>query len=124
MRCLAKEYGQTWDLIISQAEYAYNDSVNRTTGRSPFEVVYGRHPRGVCELRDLGSLEMKSGQAEDFTQTIKEVKEQVKKAILESTQKLKAKVDEKRREVQFKVGDYVMVHLSKARMQGGKPTKL
>lgn len=98
--------------------------MNRTSGRSPFEVVYGRHPRGLCELRDLGALEMKSGQAEDFTQTIKEVQEQVKKAILESTQKLKVKIDEKRREVQFKVGDYVMVHLSKARIQSGKPTKL
>ena len=31
LRCLTKEYGQTWDLLISQVEYAYNDSVNRAT---------------------------------------------------------------------------------------------
>nr|GEW03807.1 hypothetical protein [Tanacetum cinerariifolium] len=31
------------DLIIPQAEFAYNRSVNRTTGKIPFEVVYGRN---------------------------------------------------------------------------------
>ncbi len=39
LRCLTKDYGQTWDVIISQAEYAYNHSKNRTTGKSPFEIV-------------------------------------------------------------------------------------
>lgn len=39
-----------WDQVLPQAEFAYNGSVNRTTGKSPFEIVYGLHPRGVCEL--------------------------------------------------------------------------
>ena len=69
-------------------------------------------------------MESKSGQAEDFTQIIQEVQEQVKKTMLESTQRLKAKLDEKMKEVQFQIGDYVMVHLNKARMQQGMPTKL
>ena len=48
LRCLTREYGQTWDLIIPQDEYAYNDTMNKTTGRIPFEIVYGMHQRGVC----------------------------------------------------------------------------
>ena len=71
LRFLTKEYGQTWDVVISQVEYPYNDSVNKTTGRSPFEIIYEMHPRGVCELRDLGAMEYRSGQVEDFTQTMK-----------------------------------------------------
>jgi hypothetical protein len=31
-----------WDNVLPQAEFAYNDSVNRSTGKSPFEIVYGR----------------------------------------------------------------------------------
>ena len=53
----------------------------------------------MCELRDLGPMELKSGQAKDFPQTIKEVQEKVSRTMLESTQRLKAKMDEKRKEV-------------------------
>lgn len=62
-------------MVIPQAYDAYNDSVNKTTGRSSFEVVYGMHPRGVCELRDLGAMEYRSGHAQDFTRTMKEIQE-------------------------------------------------
>ena len=40
------------------------------------------------------------------------------------TQKVKTKVDEKKRDVQFVVGDYFMVHLNKYKLQKGVPTKL
>ena len=111
-------------MVISQAEYAYNDSKNKITGKRPFEVVYGMHPRGVCDLRTLGDLDQRSGQAKDFFQTMKEIQDQVRQTIQENTQKLKATVDEKRRNIQFFVGDFVMVHLNKARLQKGMPTKL
>ena len=85
--------------MISQVEYAYNDSMNRTTGKSPFEIVYGMHPRGVYELRYLEDVDQRSGQTEYFIQTMKEIQEKVKKTIQDNTQKLKAKVDKKRKYV-------------------------
>lgn len=113
-----------WDQVLPQAEFAYNDSTNRTTGKSPFQVVYGYHPRGVCELRELKNQEEISGHADDFAQSMREVHEQVKKSLIEATQRLKTKVDERRRDLQFEVGDLVMVHLNKARLQKGVPSKL
>lgn len=41
LRCLVTDHTTSWDLILPQAEFAYNNSVNRSTGRSPFEVVIG-----------------------------------------------------------------------------------
>ena len=55
---------------------------------------------------------------------MKEIQEWVKKTIQDNTQKLKAKVDEKRTNIQFFVGDYVMVHFNKERLQKSVPTKL
>ncbi|XP_059070731.1 uncharacterized protein LOC131860352 [Cryptomeria japonica] len=108
LRCLTKEYGQICDQVLPQAEFSYNDSVNRTTGKSPFEIVYGLHPCSVCELRDLRILEGKSGHAEDFTQSMKEVHEKVQKTLIDAMQRIKAKEDERRKDIQFAVGDMVM----------------
>jgi hypothetical protein len=41
LRILVTEHHKSWDNILSQVEFAYNDSVNRSTGQSPFQVVYG-----------------------------------------------------------------------------------
>jgi hypothetical protein len=49
-----------WDHILAQAELAFNNSVNRSSGKSPFEIVYGRQPRGVTELRELDQDEFRS----------------------------------------------------------------
>lgn len=29
-----------WDMVLLNAEFAFNNSVNRSTGCAPFEVVY------------------------------------------------------------------------------------
>ncbi|GLJ18319.1 hypothetical protein SUGI_0324190 [Cryptomeria japonica] len=113
LTCLTKDYGQAWDQIIPQAEFTYNDSVNRSTCKSPFEVVYGLYPRGVLELTVIGSMEQRSGHVVDMAQSMKEIHEQVRKSLLDNSQRIKEKVDEKRRGVQFVVGDLVMVHLNK-----------
>lgn len=36
LRCLTKQHGQAWDIILPQAEFVYNDSANRSTGKSHF----------------------------------------------------------------------------------------
>ena len=46
---------------------------------------------------------MISGHADDFAQSMKEIHDQVKKNLIEANQKLKEKVDEGRREVQFQI---------------------
>ena len=87
LRCLAQQYGGSWDSILPQAEYAYNDSINRSTGLTPFQIVYGEHPRGVLELRDISQMERKSAQAQDFAQVMKEIQETVKDRLSKSAEK-------------------------------------
>ena len=45
LRCLVGKKLKTWDLILPMTEFAYNDSVNRTTGLGPFKIVTGFKPR-------------------------------------------------------------------------------
>ena len=73
LRFLTKEHGSSWDSVIAQAEFAYNDSTNRTTRLSPFQINYGTHPRGVMEAKDVKSMERTSAQASDFSKDMKEI---------------------------------------------------
>ena len=113
-----------WDRILAQVEFSYNDSPNRSMGYSPFQVLYGMHPRGVYELRDLGKLERRSADGEDFAQAMNNLHEQVKSKLQDNSQKYKQQADLKRREVQFNVGDKVLSHLCKEHFPKGEYNKL
>ena len=78
LRSLTSEQPKQWDHVLAQAEFAYNDTSNWSTGLSPFQILYGMHPRGVYELRNLGNLEHKNVEGESFATTINEIHEQVK----------------------------------------------
>ena len=73
LRSLVTEHHSSWDSILPQAEFAYNDSVNWSTGKSPFQIVYGMQPRGVFELRDSEQTTTSSANAEEFVEAMKEL---------------------------------------------------
>jgi len=72
------DHPKQWDRVLAQVEFANNDSPNKRTRKSPFQTLNGMHPRGVCELRDLGKLEQRSVEGEDFATTMSELYKQVK----------------------------------------------
>ena len=81
LRSLIGKSPNQWDSVLSQAEFAYNDSPNKITLMSPFQILYGMHPRGVCGLHDLGQLEKMSVDGEEFVVRIGELQEQVKEML-------------------------------------------
>ncbi|GAA0164218.1 hypothetical protein LIER_19908 [Lithospermum erythrorhizon] len=46
LRCLVGDNIKAWDMVLGSAEFSHNHAVNRSTGFSPFKVVYGVVPRG------------------------------------------------------------------------------
>uniref|UniRef100_A0A2N9IHN7 Integrase catalytic domain-containing protein n=1 Tax=Fagus sylvatica TaxID=28930 RepID=A0A2N9IHN7_FAGSY len=50
LRCLVGDHARTWDSILPIAQFAYNNSINRTIGMSPFEVVHGYKARKPLDL--------------------------------------------------------------------------
>jgi hypothetical protein len=124
LRSLVTEHHSSWDSILPQAEFSYNDSVNRSTGKSPFQIVYGMQPIGVSELRDLEQTATSSARAEEFTKAMKELHSQVKERLLKSSQEYKRRADQHRRQLQFEVGDLVLAHLRKERFPRGTYNKL
>ena len=88
---------------------------------SPFHILYGMHPRGVYELKILGAHERRSAY---FASSIHKLQENVQKKLQGSAGQYKQRVDSKRREVDFQVGDLVMAYLKKERFHKGTYNKL
>jgi hypothetical protein len=124
LRSLVTEHHSSWDNVLPQAEFAYNESVNRSTGKIPFEIVYSRQPRGVSKLRDSEQMITKSASAEEFAEAMEELHSRVKQRLLKSNQEYKRRADQHRRQLHFEVDDLVLAHLRKERFPRGTYNKL
>jgi hypothetical protein len=81
LRSLVMEHHNSWDQILPQAEFTYNDSVNQSTGKSLFQVLYGTQSRGVSELRESERVETSSARAEEFAEAMQELHVEVKQRL-------------------------------------------
>jgi hypothetical protein len=57
------------------------------------------HPRGVSELKDSEQNEFRSASAKDFAEGMKELHNQVKERLQDSSQEYKKRADQHRREL-------------------------
>ena len=113
-----------WDLILPQIEFAYNRSMHRTVGKSPFEVVYGLQPIGPMELAPHPTIQQFSGDAEVRAKEIKKLHKEVRLKIENNNAKYVEQANRRRKYVEFEVGELVWVHLRKDRFPPGKFGKL
>ena len=111
------------DLILPQIEFAYNRSMHRTVGKSPFEVVYGLQQIGPIELAPHATIKQFSGDVEVRAKEIK-LHEEVRLKIEKQNAKYVEQENRCRKYVEFEVGDLVWVHLCKDRFPPGKFGKL
>jgi hypothetical protein len=96
LRSLVTEHHSQWDHILPQVKFSYNDLINRSTGKSPFQIVYGMKPRRFSELRDVEQVEFRSASAEDFAESMKELHNQVKERLQSSSREYKCRADQHR----------------------------
>ena len=101
LRCLVGNKPSNWEMVLAQAEFAYNNSVNRSIGKTPFEIVTGMHPRGILGLRDVASEEKRSVAREEFADFMESLHKEVKSRLEQSNQKYKENADQSRRHHDF-----------------------
>lgn len=109
---------------MAQAEFAYNSMVNRSTGKSPFAIVYCHPPNHALDLVPLPKLPGKSIAAEHMAEKISTIQKEVRQNLETATNKYKEAADKKRRLKVFQEGDLVMVYLRKERFPAGTYNKL
>jgi len=115
---------ENWDLLLPRAEFAYNSLVNRTTGKSPFEIVHRYKPRRPINLIPFPSHAHVSESAESYAQHLKELHKEISKEIQMSNEVYKHMADSRKRIKEFNEGDFVMIKHRPERFPPGTMKKL
>ncbi|PRQ29559.1 putative nucleotidyltransferase, Ribonuclease H [Rosa chinensis] len=124
LRSLVGEHIRSWDSILPIAEFAYNNSVNRTIGMSPFEAVYGHKLKAPIDLIPMTVSHRPSQSANEFASHIHELHAKINRRINRSNEQYKKAADVHRAFKEFSAGDFVMVRVRPERFSKGKAKKL
>ncbi|KAI0495824.1 hypothetical protein KFK09_022127 [Dendrobium nobile] len=95
---------------------------NRSTGHSPFSIVYSKPLNHLLDIAILPKC--KSSSANHFTEQHSSILQEVKAKLLDSNEHYKQTADLHRRKQVFEPGDLVMVRLRKERFPVGQYSKL
>jgi hypothetical protein len=114
-RACALQYGRSWDKSLSYAEFSYNNSYQESLKMAPFEVLYGRRCRTPLFWNETGERQVFGP---DILQEAEKQVRMVRENLCVVQSRQKSYVDHRRRELSFKVGDFV--HLKVSPMRGSR----
>ena len=108
-----------WDRFIPSLLFPYRESVQESTGFSPFQLLYGRQVRGPLSiLKQIWTKEIADGEVKtayqyvvDLRERVEDTFEIVRVALESSSTTYKRYADAKSKDCQFKVGDIVLLLL-------------
>ncbi|KAJ9547856.1 LOW QUALITY PROTEIN: hypothetical protein OSB04_020399 [Centaurea solstitialis] len=111
LRCFAAEQPKGWPQWISWAELWYNTTFHSSSGKTPFQIVYGRAPPLLVRYTQ-GETRV----AADLLDR-DEALVQLKHHLTRAQQQMKKYADKRRKEEEFKVGEWVFLKLRPHRQQ-------
>jgi len=123
LRAFVDHRQTNWDLLLTAAEFAYNNSKNATTGFSPFFLNSGTHPRLPASLLQPASTPSPS--VNDFVEAQGAALTIAKDAIAHAQEHQARNADTHRRDHDFKIGDKVMLNSENITLDAnrGRPSR-
>lgn len=99
LRSLITQGPKQWEVLLPHAELAYNIAPHKVTGYSPFETVYGLNPLSPVDLAPISTPKRFSQDAADRAKEKQKLHEDIKSRIEKTNEKLKERLDKKKRNV-------------------------
>ena len=109
LRACVLDFGGSWDTYLPLAEFSYNNNHHSSIGMPPFELLYGRRCRTPICWGEVGQRVM--GSTEIVLQTNEQI-QQVRQRLLTAQSRQKSYADRRRSELEFQVGDLVLLKVS------------
>ncbi|KAL6586442.1 hypothetical protein OROMI_001430 [Orobanche minor] len=115
LRCLVGEHLRSWDIQLSQVEFAHNSAVNRSTSLPHFHIVYAMLPRGPSDLMSLPYHVRAYTRVVDMIEALRNTHRATHDQLVAANAAYKAVADQRHRAVEFEPGDFVWAVLTKDR---------
>jgi hypothetical protein len=124
LRCYTADETE-WDQKITAIEFAYNNSVNPSTGYSPNFLLFGEHPRTHATLT-MEQLQDSSANdaATAFIAGNQAAIAKAKQHLLIAQERQTRYANKKRRDFQYQVGDQVLLSTANLSLQTSAVRKL
>ena len=123
LRACALDLKGNWVDYLPLVEFAYNNSFQASIGMTPFEGLYGRRCRSLVCWDDVGERKLLGP---ELVQLIVENIALIKERLKTAQRRQKSYADNRRRDLEFEVGDHVFLKVSpmKSVMRFGRKGKL
>ncbi|KAJ7961417.1 Retrotransposon protein, putative, Ty3-gypsy subclass [Quillaja saponaria] len=116
LRHFASVNQRNWPKLLDTAQFCFNAQKSSATNRSPFEIVTGQQPLLPHTLD--GPYTGKSPKAHHFTKDWKQNIDIARAYLEKASKRMKKWADKGRRQLEFQVGDLVLVKLTKEKLKG------
>ncbi|KAI5649734.1 hypothetical protein M9H77_35739 [Catharanthus roseus] len=113
LRACALDFGNKWVDNLACAEFAYNNSYHSSIGMAPFEALYGRRCRTPLYWDEVGVRS--HWRQRNLMPELEEMQKQVKiiqDRLQTAKSRQKSYADNRRRDLEFNVGDRVFLKLT------------
>ena len=109
LRACVLDFGGGWVTYLPLAEFSYNNSHHSSISMPHFELLYGRSCRTPICWGEVGQRVL--GSTEIVLQTTEQI-QQVRQRLLTAQSRQKSYADRRRSELEFQVGDFVLLKVS------------
>ncbi|MCO5578848.1 hypothetical protein L7F22_032695 [Adiantum nelumboides] len=104
-----------WERYLPLVEFAYNNMINSSTGKAPFEIV-----EGAMKVPPFLSTKDKIFEADEYTRNLDTAFAKVRETLQKSQERQTKAADRHRRDLKLKENDWVLLRFEKARLRKKK----
>ena len=117
LRAFVNYHQNNWDEFLIAAEIAYNNSVQASTGHTPFYLNCGQHPNFAFDLLDGAdnSKESRNQTVNDLLNELNLALNNAKTSLQQAQNRQSQYANMSRRDISFQVGDKVMLSTANLR---------
>ncbi|KAK1421783.1 hypothetical protein QVD17_24409 [Tagetes erecta] len=123
LRACVIDFGGNWESHLALVEFSYNNSYHSSIDMAPFEALYGRKCRSPICWTEIGEAQITGP---EFIQLSTDKIHKIRDNLLAARNRQKYYADKKRKPMEYKVGNLVLLKVSpwKGVVRFGKKGKL